>query len=76
MPTQKYWNKLKSGEKIRAINNIQPYFDSLNDKKYCKKARTYLSDKNFNDEFKKPDIKLQTTDPRLINDIDAWRPIK
>ena len=50
---EKYWKKLKKEEQQKAINNIKPYFDSLNDKKYCKKARTYLSDKNFNDEFKK-----------------------
>ena len=36
----------------KAIDNIQPYWNSLRDKKYCKKARTYLADKNFNDEFK------------------------
>lgn len=51
--TLKYWNKLKESEKEKAINTIQNYYDSLNDKKYCKKARTFLSDKNFNDEFKK-----------------------
>jgi len=55
---QKYWNKLKPDERIKAIENIQSYFDSLNDKKYCKKARTYLSDKNFNDEFKKKPERL------------------
>jgi len=48
----KYWKKLTDEEKQKAIDNIKPYYDSLSDKKYCKKARTYLSDKNFNDEFK------------------------
>jgi plasmid maintenance system killer protein len=50
--TQKYWNKLSETEQQKAIDNIKLYYDSLNDKKYCKKARTYLADKNFNDEFK------------------------
>ena len=48
---EKYWNKLKAIEQQKALENIKLYFDSLPDKKYCKKARTYLSDKNFNDEF-------------------------
>lgn len=48
----KYWNKLKPDEQQKAIDNISAYYNSLNDKKYCKKARTYLADKNFNDEFK------------------------
>ena len=47
----KYWNKLSETEKGKAIEMITPYFNSLSDVKYCKKARTYLSDKNFNDEF-------------------------
>lgn len=71
---KKYWKKLSVDEQQKAIDNIKPYFDSLNDKKYCKKARTYLSDKNFNDEFKagiKSDLPI--TDPRRISDIDEWR---
>lgn len=47
----KNWGKLTEKEMELAINNIDNYFNSLNDKKYCKKARTYLSDKNFNDEY-------------------------
>ncbi len=50
--TLNYWKKLTELEKQKAIDNIKSYYNSLNDKKYCKKARTYLSDKNFNDEFK------------------------
>lgn len=50
--TIKYWKKLKPKEKIKAIENVQLYYDSLNDKKFCRKARTYLENKNFNDEFK------------------------
>ena len=51
-PTLKYWNKLSKSNKQKAIDNIKNYYNSLNDKKYCKKARTYLRDKNFNDDFK------------------------
>jgi len=47
----KKWKVLKDTEHVLAIKNIQDYYDSLNDKTYCKKARTYLGDKNFNDEF-------------------------
>ncbi|MEG1760105.1 MAG: hypothetical protein RRY23_07625 [Alistipes sp.] len=47
----KYWHRLSQVEQRRARDNIQPYYNSLNDVKWCKKARTYLSDKNFNDEF-------------------------
>ena len=52
-PALKYWMKMTNQEIDNAIKNIKPYYDSLNDKKYCKKARTYLADKNFNDEFVK-----------------------
>jgi len=47
----KYWKRLSEKEKQKAIDNIQDYYNSLNDKKYCKIARTYLDKKNFNDEF-------------------------
>ena len=50
---KKYFSKLTKAEKEKALSNIQPYFDSLKDPQYCKKARTYLRDKNFNDEFRK-----------------------
>lgn len=50
-PAKKYWSKLTNTEKENATLNIKRYYDSLNNKKYCKKARTYLKDKNFNDEF-------------------------
>jgi hypothetical protein len=35
----KYWKKLKVPEQQKAIDKIILYYDSLNDKKYCKKAR-------------------------------------
>jgi hypothetical protein len=49
--TKKYWKALKVKERKLALDNIQKYFDSLNDKKYCKIARTYLSSKAFLNEF-------------------------
>jgi hypothetical protein len=51
VPTNKYWKGLTNKEKDLAYNNIENYFNSLNDKRYCKKARTYLADKNFLDEW-------------------------
>src|SRR6056297_1122819 len=53
-PAEKHWKKLTSEEKNKALNNIQDYYDSLpiySTGKPAKKARTYLADKNFNDEF-------------------------
>ena len=55
VPTEKCWKKLTKKEKQLAIDNIQSYYDSLPvyaTGKPVKKARTYLSDKNFNDNFK------------------------
>lgn len=49
---KKYFLRLTKSEKEKALLNIHPFFNSLRDKSYCKKARTYLRDKNFNDEFK------------------------
>lgn len=53
-----YFNRLNRHEKIAALNNIPQYYNSCvknkdvrSGKIYVKKARTYLSDKNFNDEF-------------------------
>lgn len=51
-PAQKHWKRLTNTERDRAIKNIQPYFQSLSDHRYCKKARTYLSDKSFDNEFR------------------------
>ena len=48
---EKYWNRLSQKEKGLAIKNIEPYVKSIDNLKYVKKARTYLADKNFNDEF-------------------------
>ena len=53
-PALKYWDKLSIEEMQKAIDNIQPYYDNIKDYgkgKMPKKARTYLSDKNYNDEY-------------------------
>lgn len=55
----KYYKGLSKIEQKKAFDNIEVYYKSLSDKKYCKKCRTYLSDKNFNDEFS----------PEVINPI-------
>lgn len=49
---KKYWKRLSKVEQLKAVANIKSYYDSLSDSRYCKKARTYLADKNFNDEFR------------------------
>lgn len=43
--------KLTAGEKQRALDNIDEYYDHLNNRKYCKQAATYLADKSFEDEY-------------------------
>ena len=50
----KHWKKLTKKEQGLAKERIEAYFESLSNSKYCKKARTYLADKNFNDEFESP----------------------
>ena len=54
---EKYWKRLKPKEKELAVEKVQAYYNSLNDKKFCRKARTYLENKNFNDEFKVKEVK-------------------
>lgn len=66
---EKYWKKINKSEQQKAIDNIQLYYDSLNDKKYCKKARTYLSDKNYNDEFRNGGT---TIVPKEAYDNEGW----
>jgi hypothetical protein len=51
-PAKLKWNRLTKGKKKKAVDNIKLYYDSLNDKRYCKKARTYLEDEAFENEFK------------------------
>tara|TARA_R110000782_G_scaffold67768_1_gene136820 strand:- start:244 stop:963 length:720 start_codon:yes stop_codon:yes gene_type:complete len=59
-PSIKHWDKLTEIEKDKAKCNIQSYVDSVNDPKYIVKARTYLADKKFNDEFNPPIPKKMT----------------
>ena len=59
-PSIKHWDKLTEIEKEKAKSNIQSYVDSVNDPKYIVKARTYLADKKFNDEFNPPIPKKMT----------------
>jgi len=47
----KCFEKLSKEEQAKAIENIEPYYNSLSDKKYCQKARTYLTAESFNDQF-------------------------
>ena len=39
------WKRLSNKERNKADENIQAYYDNLNDKKYCRKARTYFLNK-------------------------------
>ena len=55
------WNKLTKAKKRLAIDNVRAYYESLNDKKYCKKARTYLEDENFMDEFTSTGVETDWT---------------
>lgn len=54
---KKHWKKLTEAEKQKAIDNTKKYINSINDKKYIVKARTYLSDKLFNNEFESSYLK-------------------
>lgn len=47
--TEKYWNKLKVKDKQLALDTIELYYS--NNKEYPHKARTYLSERHFEDEF-------------------------
>lgn len=51
-PAEKYWKKLSPQEKQKAVNSkvLEDYCNNV-DFKYRKKARTYLADKNFDDEW-------------------------
>jgi len=41
-------------ERAAAMAAIEPYSRTVSDPKYVKKARTWLSDKIYNDEFEQP----------------------
>lgn len=67
---EKKWKRLSSSEKDMALKMIPAYVGSVSEKKYIKKARTYLEDQNFNDEFMPKSATIsynmasQTTDDR------------
>jgi len=63
VPAIKYWKKLNLEEQRKAYIMIENYFNSINDKKYIKKARTYLSDKDFDNEF---EVKIKTKNPNIV----------
>lgn len=51
-PAEKHWKKLTKAEKQLALDNYKLFIDSSSERNiFLKKARTYLGDKNFNDEF-------------------------
>ena len=56
MPAEKKWKQLTVVEKKLALEMIEP-FSKSNEEKYLQIARTYLGDKTFNDEF---DMKPKT----------------
>ncbi len=60
-PALSIWRKLTIKERDKAQQSIKPYSNTQTkqDHKYLKKARTYLRDKTFNDEFKS--VKLITS---------------
>jgi hypothetical protein len=65
-PALKYWNRLSLKERRKAYANVKPYLMSLptyNGTKPIKKARTYLRDKDFNNEFKSSKPKYSTKLP-------------
>ena len=51
---EKVWKRMTIREKQLAFDNIQPYYDSakiIQGRKVVHKARTYLTNKLYNDEF-------------------------
>ena len=52
----KHWKKLTIKEQRLAWQNAKPFIKQQSEIQYIKKARTYLSDRNFNDEFKPKSI--------------------
>jgi hypothetical protein len=50
-PTFKHWKKLKLEEQQKAYGSVVAFSKSNVDKTFLPIARTYLSDKVFNDEF-------------------------
>lgn len=50
-PAFKHWKQLSYEEKVKAFRMIGEYSKTNENMNYLKKARTYIADKTFNDEF-------------------------
>ena len=51
-PAEKHWKKLTKAEKQLALDNYKLFIDSSSERNiFLKMARTFLADRNFNDEF-------------------------
>ena len=61
----KYFKQLTLEERRKAYEKVEDYKRSVNDPKYIKKARTYLADRNFNDELRP--AKREQKRPQLPN---------
>lgn len=57
-PAWKHWKKLTKAEKQKALEVIPLFAKSKEDLQYLPIARTYLADKNFNDEFQTEDKEI------------------
>jgi len=54
------WKRLTKGEKKLALENISNFYNSLTNKLYCSKARSYLEGRLFLNEFKVQTINTVT----------------
>jgi len=71
------WNKLNDDIRSKIIETLPAFISSIRDKQFQPYPMTYLNQERWNDETKiSTRNELLPTDPRLISDIDAWRPIK
>lgn len=63
-----HWGKLTKNERTKALENIVPFFKSTGEKKgsrFIPKARTYIAERRFDDEFEKP-VAITPYKPRRI----------
>lgn len=70
-PAIKKWRQLTKQEKRMAFDSIDSYV-KVNDKRYLKKARTYLGDKSFKDEFKQ-DQKVTAYESDTEKALADWK---
>ena len=61
----KHWDRLSNKEKVLALDNIEPWYNSLkiigSGRASCM-ARTYLSEKRFNDELEPDNKNISNTE--------------